>query len=382
MFRKFSHIIFLFSLASGSALFAQPIIQTDSVQTSSDTRALDEVLQQNTLPDSGKVEYISQLTRYGFSNLFDRYTYNPGITQSAHLTPQAESYIKEYLKKHSGHLLALKKWGTQYFNLIDQILLRYGLPTELKYLAVIESNLQSEAVSHAGAFGPWQFMPGTARDYGLIVNHQLDERKDYFKSTHAAARYLLYLYKEFKDWLLVIAAYNGGPGKVYDAIKKSGSKNFWLLQYYLPEESRNHVKKFIATHYIMENNIAGENATPHYTFKAWSSNSLNNTNTLTEAEKSNTKIQTITGKYMAKVIAQYLEMDIKEFQRYNPEFDHKLEMNGQYDLLLPEEKMNLFTALKYEILNASVQELLNPQEPPATRTVYPKTQKKSRKKQP
>ena len=72
------------------------------------------------------------------------------------------------------------------------------------------------------------------------------------KARNAAAKYLLSLYKDFNDWLLVIAAYNGGPERVYTAIKKSGSRNFWKLQYYLPEESRNHVKKFIATHYVME----------------------------------------------------------------------------------------------------------------------------------
>ncbi len=95
-------------------------------------------------------------------------------------------------------------------------------------------------------------MPATARILGLKVNRSHDERTDYFKSTHAAAKYLKDLYTEFGDWLLVIAAYNGGPGNVYSAIRKSGSRNFWNLQYYLPAESRTHVKKFIGTHYIFE----------------------------------------------------------------------------------------------------------------------------------
>ena len=116
----------------------------------------------------------------------------------------------------------MKGWGTPYFNLIDNIFAQYGLPKELKYLAVIESNLSTAATSWVGAGGPWQFMPYTARDYGLVVNAGYDERRDYFKSTHAAARYLLTLYKQMHDWLLVIAAYNGGPGRVYYAISKSG----------------------------------------------------------------------------------------------------------------------------------------------------------------
>ena len=95
-------------------------------------------------------------------------------------------------------------------------------------------------------------MPATARALGLKVSKRSDERVDYQKSTHAAARHLKDLYNEFGDWLLVIAAYNGGSGNVYSAIRKSGSRNFWNLQYYLPAESRTHVKKFIGTHYIFE----------------------------------------------------------------------------------------------------------------------------------
>jgi len=87
---------------------------------------------------------------------------------------------------------------------------------------------------------------------GLKVNRRADERMNYYKSTRAAARYLKDLHREFKDWLLVLAAYNGGPSPVYKAIRKSHSRNFWVLQKYLPAESRQHVKKFIATAYYFE----------------------------------------------------------------------------------------------------------------------------------
>lgn len=339
---------------------------------------IDEIVVDNKVPEKEKVQYISQLTRYGFKNLFDKYTYNPGITQSAHLNPHASLYIQDYLKRHRDHLLALKAWGSQYFNLIDQILTRYGVPREMKYLAVIESNLQASATSWVGAAGPWQFMPYTAREYGLMVNTQADERRDYFKSTHAASRYLLYLYKQFNDWLLVIAAYNGGPGRVYDAIKKSGSRNFWELQYFLPEESRNHVKKFIATHYIMENDHQHSSTKSGYTFKPWNNgiSPLNNQAQLNETEISGSKTQTISGKYLAHVIAQHLDMPLVDFNRYNPSFNEQLEMNGQYDMILPGEKMDLFLSIKYQILNECVQSMLNTETLPATRTVYPKKQKK------
>jgi membrane-bound lytic murein transglycosylase D len=112
--------------------------------------------------------------------------------------------------------------------------------------------LQTRAVSKVGAAGPWQLMPATARILGLKINSRHDERKDYYKSTRAAARYLKDLHEEFGDWLLVFAAYNSGEGTVNSAIKQSGSRNFWTLRRYLPEETREYVNKFIATCFYFE----------------------------------------------------------------------------------------------------------------------------------
>ena len=171
----------------------------------------------------------------------------------AKLNPMAISFVESYIAKHRKGYLAMKNKYEPHLNLMDQVLEQHGIPKEMKYLAVIESHLHSTIISSAGAVGPWQFMPATARHYGLVVSGSRDERMDYFKSTHAAAKMLTELYSEFKDWLLVVAAYNGGPGNVQRAIRKSGgSKDFWTLQYFLPNESMNHVKKFIATHYIFE----------------------------------------------------------------------------------------------------------------------------------
>jgi membrane-bound lytic murein transglycosylase D len=116
----------------------------------------------------------------------------------------------------------------------------------------VESKLKSTAVSRAGASGPWQIMPTTARCLGLKVTSRNDERNHTWKSTQAAAKYLKYLYSEFDDWLLVIAAYNAGPGKVQKAIRASGSRNFWKLQHFLPTETRLHVKRFIGAHCYFE----------------------------------------------------------------------------------------------------------------------------------
>jgi membrane-bound lytic murein transglycosylase D len=161
-------------------------------------------------------------------------------------------FVRKYIKNSGECLVSVKKRSLIPFYIIDSVFNRYGLPVELKYLAVIESELKPSALSQVGARGPWQIMPATAHILGLKITRQCDERTNYYKSTIAAARYLKDLYAQFDDWLLVLAAYNGGPKPVYTAIRESGSKNFWVLQDYLPSESREHVKKFIATHYYFE----------------------------------------------------------------------------------------------------------------------------------
>lgn len=171
---------------------------------------------------------------------------------AVHLNRQASHFVKDYLKRNDEMLSKMKEKGDRHFPMMDSIFNRYNLPVELKYLAVVESELKSSATSHVGAKGPWQFMPETAKLLGLKVTSRYDERQNFTKSTKAAAIYLKDLHREFGDWLLVLAAYNAGPGPVYSAIKKSGSRNFWKLQNYLPAESRGHVKKFIATHYYFE----------------------------------------------------------------------------------------------------------------------------------
>jgi membrane-bound lytic murein transglycosylase D len=141
-----------------------------------------------------------------------------------------------------------------YFPYFENALEKYGLPLELKYLPVVESALNPCAVSRAGASGLWQFMYGTGRIYGLDINTLVDERRDPFKSSDAAVRYLKDLYGIFGDWQLAIAAYNCGPGNVNKAIRRSGGKhNYWDIYYYLPRETRGYVPLFIAANYVMRN---------------------------------------------------------------------------------------------------------------------------------
>jgi membrane-bound lytic murein transglycosylase D len=267
------------------------------------------------------------------------------------LHPRAIPFVKDYLEDNQERLIKMKGTAVPYFRLIDNILGKHSLPRELKYLAVIESELKSSAVSWAGAVGPWQFMPVTGRLMGLTINHKRDDRKDLYRSTTAAARYLKDLYVQLNDWLLVIAAYNGGPARVEYAIKKAGSRNFWDLQYFLPAESRNHVKKFIATHYIMEGQ-GGITTTGAGDVKRLGMLPVS------QAILDNSLLQTLSGKYCGSVIARKLDMDIVLFNQLNPGFDAKVSTDS-YGMRLPKDKMELFNEKKMEILEESVNLMLS-----------------------
>ncbi len=177
--------------------------------------------------------------------------YDP-LAPTIRLNAHAVKFVADYKKKNAEDLELARRRSTLCFTMMDSLLNMYGVPRELKYLAVVESNLDTKAVSQVGAVGPWQLMPTTAKILGLKITRRYDERTYYTKSTLAAAKYLRDLHAEFGDWLLVVAAYNSGPGPVYTAMEKSGSHNFWKMQQYLPEETRAHVKRFIGTHYYFE----------------------------------------------------------------------------------------------------------------------------------
>ena len=143
-----------------------------------------------------------------------------------------------------------------YFPLFESKLEEFDLPLEFKYLAIVESALKPHARSKSAATGLWQFMYATGKIYDLKITSYIDERCDPLKSTIAACEYFTFLYKMFNDWELVLAAYNGGPGYVSRAMRKTGAKDYWSVRPYLRNETQNYVPKFIAVNYIM--NYAGE----------------------------------------------------------------------------------------------------------------------------
>jgi membrane-bound lytic murein transglycosylase D len=171
------------------------------------------------------------------------------------------NHIHVYTVKQRKHFSAVLGLMNYYFPMIEDIFDSYGLPSELKYMSVIESALNPNAFNrHSGATGMWQFMYSTGRMYGLNINSLVDDRRDPVKATHAAARYISDLYKIYNDWILVIAAYNCGPGNVNKAIRRSGNKkDYWEIYYRLPRETRGYIPQYVAAtyavNYFAEHNI-------------------------------------------------------------------------------------------------------------------------------
>jgi len=190
-------------------------------------------------PVFSKEEYMERLSRI------------PSVMEMAY-----NDVVQKFIDRYSGRLRHSISYmlgaSNFYMPIFEEALEMYHLPLELKYLPIIESALNPNAVSRVGAAGLWQFMIGTGKQYDLRVNSLVDERRDPVKASYAAARYLSDLYKIFGDWNLVIAAYNCGPGNISKAIHRSnGEKDYWQIYPYLPRETRGYVPAFIAANYIM-----------------------------------------------------------------------------------------------------------------------------------
>ena len=188
---------------------------------------------------------------YDKSVYIDRLSHLPTVIEMPYNDP-----VQKLIDRYAGHLRRSVSimLGAQnfYMPIFEEALEAYGVPLELKYLPVIESALNPNAVSRVGATGLWQFMLPTAKNYGLEINSFVDERRDPVKSSYAAAHYLSDLYKIFGDWNLVIAAYNCGPQGINKAIHRAkGLTDYWDIYPYLPRETRGYVPAFIAANYIM-----------------------------------------------------------------------------------------------------------------------------------
>lgn len=255
--------------------------------------------------------------------------------------------VQKFIDQYSGRLRRTVSYalgaGNFYIPIFEEALDYYGLPLELKYLPVIESALEPKAKSPAGAVGLWQFMLATGKRYDLRVNSLIDERQDPYKSSWAAARYLRDLYKVFKDWSLVIAAYNCGPTTVNKAIHRAGgTRDYWTIYPYLPSETRGYVPAFIAANYIM-NYYCEHNICPMKTRIPVTTDTV-----------------TVQRDLHMDQIAELCNIDKEAIKALNPQYKTDLipGSSGPMTLCLPTDYLTAFIDLKDSVYNYRADELM------------------------
>lgn len=245
----------------------------------------------DSIPRYDEMVYESRLAKLDAASPFDL-EYNTYV----------QNYIDMYTSRRREQVSRMMALSQFYFPIFEELLDKYNLPLELKYLAICESALNPLARSKSGAMGLWQFMYPTGKMFGLRVTSYIDERCDPYKSTIAACEYFKYLYSMFGDWQMVLAAYNCGPGTVNKAIRRSGGKKtYWELRSFLPTETQGYVPAFIAVNYVM-NHTSEHNIRPAI------------------AKNTFLDIDTIAVKQQLSFsqIAAYLDIPLEELSYLNP----------------------------------------------------------------
>ena len=201
---------------------------------------LDEEVESKSSNEVSEEEYIKRLSQI------------PATIEMPY-NQEVRKYIDMYVNRRRTMVEAMLGMSLYYMPIFEQALEQEGMPLELKYLPIVESALDPVAKSRVGAAGLWQFMIKTGKGLGLEINSLVDERLDPYKSSVKAAKYLKQLYNIYKDWSLAIAAYNCGPGKVNQALRRAGGsgKDYWQIYAFLPKETRGYVPAFIAANYVM-----------------------------------------------------------------------------------------------------------------------------------
>ncbi len=243
-----------------------------------------------------------------------------------------QKYIHAYSLQNKTKLNRIYGLSKYYFPLFESYLSKYNLPLELKYLAAVESALDPNAISVSGATGLWQFIKPTSDLMGLVVSSYIDERRDPYLATEAACRYLEYLYRSFDDWLLALAAYNGGPGAVKKAIiRANGNTDYWQIRQYMSVQMQNYVPAFIAMCYLM--NFHRE----HSVVEAYQGVDFFGVDTLH-----------ITGPLNLGILSEELQFPKEEMLFLNPMFIRQYIPgdSNTYPLVLPHHKATEFLVMQ------------------------------------
>lgn len=246
-----------------------------------------------------------------------------------------QKFIDRYATRNRRGVSYMLGAANFYMPIFEQALEVYGLPLELKYLPVIESALNPNAVSPVGATGLWQFMLATGKRYGLRITTMIDERRDPVKSSYAAAHYLSDLYKIFGDWNLVIASYNAGPENIKKAIHRAGGeRDYWKIYPYLPNETRGYVPAFIAANYIM-NYYCEHNICP-----------------MRSSVPEQTDTVMLYQNVHFKQVSEVLDLDIDQIRALNPQYrrDVVTGYSEPSDLRLPVDYIDAFIDKQNEIM--------------------------------
>ena len=298
---------------------------------SSDTTVLNAFgYGKNELP-AFTAEVVTERLRILDSNTPFQLVYNASV----------QSFIDLYAVRRKDVTSKVLGMSQLYFPMIEEQLIKYNIPLELKYLAIVESALNTTAVSKVGAGGMWQFMPNTGRIYGLEITSYVDERFDPYKSTEAACKYLKHLFGVFGNWELVLAAYNSGPGNVNKAMRRAGgSRDFWTIKPFLPKETQGYVPAFIAVNYIM-NHVNEYNIYPKKPFVSC-------------YEVDTVKVRSAVD---FEALSKILEMPLKDISMLNGCYKlQEVPENGlSHFITLPISKVGLFIANENLIYAQSAQ---------------------------
>ena len=240
-------------------------------------------------------------------------------------------YIDRYVKRGRAQVAAVLGLSHYYMPIFEQALEEKGLPLELKYLPVVESGLDPNAVSRHGATGLWQFMLAPAKGLGLEVSSLVDQRRDPYASSRTAATFLKDLYSTYGDWTLAIAAYNCGPGTVNKALRRAGgdpkSHDFWSIYYFLPAETRGYVPMFIAANYVM-NHYMDHDISPVLPTKPLVTDTV-----------------TVSGRLHFRQVADVLDIPVEELRILNPQYRADIvpaTPDHTYSLILPSQQIHAF----------------------------------------
>ena len=273
----------------------------------------DQILNAPYVPDS---VYITRLAKI---NSLIQLPYNQNV----------RSWIELYTRRNHKRMSIMLGLSDYFFPLFEEVLESNGLPQELKYLPIIESALNPRAVSRVGATGLWQFMYGTGKMYGLNVNSFVDDRRDPLKATVAAVKYLKEMYATYKDWAIVLAAYNAGAGTINRAIRRSGGKKtYWEIYNHLPKETRGYVPAFIAA---------------TYSFNYYKEHNIKKLNIDLPVS---TDTIFVTKRLHLQQVAEYLHVPVEKLRDMNPQYKYDIIPpavgNQKYTLRLPGDLADRF----------------------------------------